>query len=124
MEVFTKLDDQSLTGEELGKALNIHPRGIFDFFDALVALGFLYRDGDGSSGRYRNTEATAQYLNKHQPGYMGGFFEMCNDRLFKFWSDLGPALKTGKPQNETKHNQKPMYASLLSKTSKTLPCVP
>lgn len=106
MEVFTLLDDCSLTSAELGKLLNIHPRGTFDFFDALVALGFLARDGDGESGRYRNTEATMQYLNKHQPGYIGGFLEMANDRLFKFWSDLEPALKTGKPQNEIKHSQK------------------
>ena len=37
---------------------------------------------------------------------------MCNDRLFKFWSDLEPALKTGKPQNEIKHSQKPMFEML------------
>ncbi|MGL4622465.1 MAG: hypothetical protein ACRCZS_25980 [Chroococcidiopsis sp.] len=41
MEVFTKLGDRALTGEELGQVFNLHPRGIFDFFDALVALGFL-----------------------------------------------------------------------------------
>jgi 2-polyprenyl-3-methyl-5-hydroxy-6-metoxy-1,4-benzoquinol methylase len=112
MEVFTKLDERALTGEELGKVLNLHPRGIFDFFDALVALGFLYKDGDGESGRYRNTEATTQYLNKQQPGYIGGILEMCNDRLFKFWNDLGSALKTGQPQNEIKHSQKPMFETL------------
>jgi hypothetical protein len=33
---------------------------------------------------------------------------MAGQRLFRFWSDLGPALKTGKPQNEIKHSQKPM----------------
>ncbi|MBW4618118.1 MAG: hypothetical protein KME17_01875 [Cyanosarcina radialis HA8281-LM2] len=112
MGVFTKLGDRSLTGEELGKAIDIHPRGIFDFFDALVALGFLYRDGDGPGGRYRNTEATAQYLNQHDPNYIGGILEMANDRLFKFWSDLEPALKTGKPQNEIKHSQKSVFETL------------
>jgi O-methyltransferase domain/Dimerisation domain len=112
LEVFTKLGHQSMTAEELGEALELHPRGIFDFFDALVALGFLYRDGDGAKGRYRNTEETAQFLNKHEPGYIGGILEMCNDRLFKFWSDLGPALKTGKPQNEIKHSQKSMFETL------------
>lgn len=112
MEVFTSLDDRSLTSAELGKLLNIHPRGTFDFFDALVALGFLDRDGDGESGRYRNTQATMQYLNKHQPSYIGGILEMANDRLFKFWSDLEPALKTGKPQNEIKYSQKSMFEML------------
>jgi hypothetical protein len=32
---------------------------------------------------------------------------MLNARLFKFWHDLPEALRTGKPQNETKHGQKP-----------------
>jgi predicted O-methyltransferase YrrM len=112
LEVFTKLGDQSMTAEELGKVLGLHPRSTFDFFDALVALGFLYRDGDGAEGRYRNTEETAQFLNKHEPNYIGGILEMSNDRLFKFWSDLGPALKTGKPQNEIKHSQKSIFEEL------------
>lgn len=110
--VFTKLGDRAMTGEQLGKALDLHPRGIFDFFDALVALNFLEREGDGTEGRYRNTEATAKFLDRHQPNYIGGILEMCNDRLFKFWNDLEPALKTGKPQNEIKHSEKPMFDML------------
>lgn len=112
LEVFTKLGDRAMTGEELGKAIDLHPRGIFDFFDALVALKFLVREGDGTEGLYRNTEETSKFLDKNQPGYIGGILEMCNDRLFKFWSDLGPALKTGKPQNEIKHSQKPLFEAL------------
>ena len=38
--VFTELDDKGMTGEALGKKLGLHPRGIWDFFDCLVALGF------------------------------------------------------------------------------------
>jgi len=112
LEVFTTLGDQSMTGEQLGKAIGIHPRGIWDFFDTLVALGFLHREGDGPEGRYRNTDATAQFLDKNSSAYIGGILEMCNERLFRFWSDLGPALKTGKPQNEIKHSQKPMFEAL------------
>jgi predicted O-methyltransferase YrrM len=118
LEVFTTLDNRSLTANELGKALNLHPRGIFDFFDALVALGFLNRDGNGVEGRYYNTAATAQFLNKHQPSYIGGILAMSNDRLFKFWSDLEPALKTGQPQNEIKHSQKPLFEVLYEDTAR------
>ena len=118
LEVFTALADRSMTGEELGQALALHPRGIFDFLDALVALGFLYREGNGSEGRYQNTEATAQFLDKNQPSYIGGILEMSNDRLFKFWSDLEPALKTGKPQNEVRHSQKPIFEVLYEDSSK------
>jgi predicted O-methyltransferase YrrM len=118
LDVFTHLGDRAMTGEELGKALDIHPRGIFDFFDALVALGFLYRDGNSAQGRYRNTEATAQFLNKQQEGYIGGILEMCNDRLFHFWGDLEDALKTGQPQNELKHSQKSMFEALYEDASR------
>ena len=111
-EVFTRLGKGSMTGEELGKGIGLHPRGISDFFDALVALKFLDREGDGPVGLYRNTEATAHFLDKSSPAYIGGFLEMCNARLFRFWGDLGPALKTGQPQNEIKHSQKPMFEEL------------
>ena len=37
---------------------------------------------------------------------------MLNARLFKFWDDLPEALRTGKPQNETKHGQKGMFEEL------------
>lgn len=111
-EVFTSLRGTSKTGPQLGEELGIHPRGIYDFFDTLVALGFLERDGNGAQARYKNTEETAIYLDKQSPQYIGGILEMCNTRLYKFWSDLGPALKTGKPQNEIKHSQKPVFETL------------
>jgi 2-polyprenyl-3-methyl-5-hydroxy-6-metoxy-1,4-benzoquinol methylase len=112
LEVFTTLADRAMTGEELAGKIDIHPRGIYDFFDTLVALGFLSRTGTGTSGLYRNTPETATFLDKNQPGYIGGILEMANDRLFKFWSDLGEALKTGKPQNEIKHTQKSVFDEL------------
>ncbi|MBK7973481.1 MAG: methyltransferase [Deltaproteobacteria bacterium] len=114
LDVFTKLSDRALTGEELGQELGLHPRGIWDFFDTLVALRFLHRDGDGRGARYSNSEETAHFLDRRKPGYVGGILEMANARLFRFWSDLGPALKTGKPQNEIKHSQKPMFEELYA----------
>jgi hypothetical protein len=39
---------------------------------------------------------------------------MLNARLFKFWNDLPEALRTGKPQNEVKHSQKPLFEELYS----------
>jgi hypothetical protein len=114
LDLFTKLGDLELTGERLGKALGLHPRGTWDFFDALVAMGFLERSGDGPQGLYRNTQATAIYLNRNGERYIGGILEMLNARLFRFWNDLPEALRTGKPQNEIKHSQKPMFEELYS----------
>jgi precorrin-6B methylase 2 len=118
LEVFTLLADRSMTGEELGAVLSFHPRGIYDFFDSLVALGFLDRDGKGTTGQYRNTEATAQFLDKNQPEYIGSILEMSNDRLFKHFSDLAPALKTGEPQNETNYGQQPFFEAVYADPSR------
>lgn len=112
LELFTKLEEKAMTGESLGRLLDLHPRGIWDFFDTLVALGFLNRDGNGSTALYSNTEETSQFLDKNKSSYIGGILEMANDRLYRFWNDLELALKTGKPQNEVKHSQKPMFEVL------------
>jgi predicted O-methyltransferase YrrM len=114
LDVFTTLGARSMTGAELRRVLGLHPRGIYDFFDTLVALGFLEREGDGPGGKYRNTASTAQFLDRNQPGYIGGMLEMLNARLFGYWNDLGTALKTGRPQNEVKHSQQPLFEALYS----------
>ena len=53
--VFSSLGASSKTPEELRALLGLHPRAVPDFPDALVALGFLERDGDGPTACYRNT---------------------------------------------------------------------
>ncbi len=112
LELFTTLGNQALTAAELGQKMKLHPRGTFDFFDTLVSMGFLERDGDGANAKYRNTEETALFLDKNKPSYVGGILEMASQRLYKFWHDLPTALKTGKPQNEICHSQKPMFEEL------------
>jgi len=112
--VFTRLADRRLTGAELGAELQLHPRAIADFFDALVAMKFLGRDGDGPASGYFNTPEGALYLDEKSPRYIGGILVMLNARLFKFWNDLPEALRTGKPQNEIKHGQKGMFEELYS----------
>jgi hypothetical protein len=114
LDLFTALGDGEMTASQLGKSLGLHTRGTYDFFDALVALHFLDRDGDGSEGKYKNTPETASFLNKKSPIYIGGLPEMLNTRLFGFWNDLGTALKTGKPQNEVKHGGKSIFEELYS----------
>lgn len=117
-DLFTTLDGQSLTADELGEQLGIHPRGRYDFFDTLVAAGFLQRDGDGEQGRYHNSPDTQAFLNKNSPTYIGGMPEMLNARLFGFWNDLGEALRTGRPQNEIKHTGKPIFEEIYADQAK------
>jgi hypothetical protein len=37
---------------------------------------------------------------------------MLNARLYRFWDDLPEALRTGQPQTEVKHSQKPVFEEL------------
>ena len=110
--LFTRLGSGSMTGTELQNALGLHERSNPDFFDTLVALKFLERDGDGPDSRYRNTAETALFLDRSSPAFMGGFLEMANARLYPFWGELTEALKTGKPQNETKHGGEGVFEEL------------
>jgi SAM-dependent methyltransferase len=113
--VFTTLGSNAMTGGDLQRALDLHPRANPDFFDALVALRFLDRDGDGPDARYRNTPEAAMFLDRRSPEFMGGFLEMANARLYAFWGDLTEGLRTGKPQNEIKRTGASMFAELYRK---------
>jgi precorrin-6B methylase 2 len=99
MGLFTELARRPGDLADLRSRLGLHPRSARDFLDGLVALGFLQRE----EGTYRNTPATALYLDQRKPSYIGGVFEMASRRLYPFWSHLTEALRTGKPQNEAKH---------------------
>lgn len=99
--VFTELAKRPLNLEELRRRLGLHSRSARDFFDALVALGLLRR----RDGKYANSSDAALYLDRNKPTYMGGIFEMCNQRLYGFWGSLTEALRTGKPQNEIKSGE-------------------
>ena len=112
--VFTRLGARKLSGAELGAELGLHPRATPDFLDALVAMKFLEREGDGPAAKYANTPAGALYLDRNSPRYVGGILEMLNARLFRFWHDLPEALRTGKPQNEVKHGRKGIFEELYS----------
>jgi len=98
MGVFTDLAKKAEDLETLSGRMGLHPRSARDFFDALVALGFLQRSGS----TYSNTPATDLYLDKRKPSYIGGILEMCNHRLYGFWNHLTEALRTGRPQNEAR----------------------
>jgi hypothetical protein len=87
-----------LDADVLRERLGLHERSARDFFDALVALGMLEREG----GEYANTPATDLFLDRGKPTYVGGMLEMMNARLFGYWNSLSEGLRTGMPQNEAK----------------------
>src|SRR5581483_9873551 len=96
--LFTELAKGALEAESLRQRLGLHERSARDFFDALVALGMLNRQGS----TYANTPESDLYLDRAKPSYVGGILEMANARLYPFWGSLTEGLKTGRPQNEAK----------------------
>ena len=112
--VFTELAKGGRTRDDLGAVLGMHPRGSMDLVDALVALGFLQREGHGERAIYMNTALTDHFLDRAKPSYVGGMLEMLEDRLYRHWGDLTEALKTGQPQNEIKHTGAPLFDTLFS----------
>lgn len=100
--LFTELARGRRDSAALAKAVGIRADRAPDFFDALVAMGFLEREGSGAKAQYRNTPETDLFLDRNKPTYTGGMPEMLNARLFGFWNGLTDALRTGSPQNESK----------------------
>ena len=117
-DLFSILSKTQMTANQLGDTLGIHPRGRYDFLDALVAAGFLSRDGSGEQGLYSNSANTDVFLNKKSEAYIGGIAEMLNARLFGFWNNLGEALRSGQAQNEIKTHGKPVFEELYADNAK------
>src|ERR1700684_2050780 len=72
LDLFGMLGEKALTGAELTQTLGLHERSNPDFYDALLATGFLERDGDGPAAKYRNTAETATFLDRAKPSYVVG----------------------------------------------------
>ncbi|MEQ1898553.1 MAG: methyltransferase [Vicinamibacterales bacterium] len=112
--LFTELAQGPLGYEALRARLNLHPRSARDFFDALVATGFLTRTGD----TYANTPETDLFLDRKKPSYLGGMLEMANNRLYPFWGTLTEGLQTGLPQNEVKSGAQGLFEGLYAEPAR------
>ena len=107
--LFTELAKGPLDAKTLTGRLGIHSRAAHDFFDSLVALRMLERNGD----LYANTQQTDLFLDREKPSYVGGMLEMANARLYPFWGSLTEALRTGLPQNEATRGEN-FFAALYA----------
>lgn len=95
LDVFTALAEMGPSdADTVARRVGLHKRSASDFLDALVALGMLRR----LDGTYDCTSSTSAYLDRNKPGYVGGFLEMANARIYQQWGNLTDALRTGRPQ--------------------------
>lgn len=119
MGLFTQLAVKPLSANEVKLQLCLNSRGLYDFLDSLVALGFLKKKGNKQTAVYSNSEDTDFFLDKNKASYMGGLLEMANNRLYPFWNFLEEALKRGTPQNEIRTGESSLFEKIYSDTDKT-----
>ncbi|MBP1633637.1 MAG: Acetylserotonin O-methyltransferase [Acidobacteria bacterium] len=91
LDVFTVLNDQSLTSAEVASAVDADPRATDRLLNALVALGLLAKGGD----RFTNRPPAAASLVRGKPGFMAGLAHTAN--LWRTWSGLTDAVREGRP---------------------------
>lgn len=96
--LFTELAKESMDAAEIQKRCGLHPRGLRDFLDTLVALRMLERRGE----IYSNTSETDFYLDRAKPTYIGHYIEIQSLRGYQLFDKVSEALRTGEPQNEIK----------------------
>ncbi len=89
LDLFTVLNDQSLTSAEVASAIEADGRATDRLMNALVALGLLEKDG----GRFANGPAAARFLVRGRPGFMAGLGHTAN--LWHTWSGLTEAVRQG-----------------------------
>jgi 2-polyprenyl-3-methyl-5-hydroxy-6-metoxy-1,4-benzoquinol methylase len=114
LDIFSLLAQSPKTAGQLRIILDLNERGLYDFLDALVSLGFLNREEVGPEALYRNTEETAVFLDRKSPGYLGGILKMANRRLYPYWGRLTEALKTGQQQNEARSWEESPFEAIYS----------
>jgi precorrin-6B methylase 2 len=119
MELFTHLGEKTMTGPEIKQKLCLNGRGMYDFLDALVALGFLEKSGNKETARYANAADANLFLDKNKLTYMGGILEMANNRLYPFWNFLEEGLKKGTPQNEIRTGGTTLFEKIYEDEAKT-----
>jgi SAM-dependent methyltransferase len=90
--IFTALEGNPATAEDVAKTTGISLRGAQALLDGLTGLGFLTL----SDGKYRNSPDASQFLVKGKSSYLGGMAEVFLQD-FATWQGLPEAVKTGLP---------------------------
>jgi precorrin-6B methylase 2 len=119
LNLFTLLATRPLSAREIKYEICLHERGLYDFLDTLVALGFMQKSGNKSTAVYSNSPDSDLFLDKNKLSYVGGMLEMANNRLYPFWNYLEDGLRTGTPQNEIRTGRKSLFEEIYTDIDKT-----
>ncbi len=95
LDIFSVIGDQWLSASEIADSLEADLRSVAMFLNALVAMELLRKKEE----RFGNTAATAKFLCKDAPGYLGYMINH-HYHLVESWHHLDQAVRTGEPMRE------------------------
>lgn len=90
--IFDTLQEESLDAPTLASRVHADARATELLLNALTALGLLKKQ----SGRFSLAPASATYLVKDSPQYLGGMI-LFDASLWNAWGELEKAVRSGKP---------------------------
>lgn len=93
LSIFTFLQKESQTAEQLAGRLNLPKRSLTRLLNANVALGFLRK----VDKVYENTEVAVSYLIEGSPNYLGDFVKLAGIHGFAKWTHFGECIKNDAP---------------------------
>ena len=96
LDVFTVIGERAMGVEETAAAAGTDTDATCRLLDALVSMEMLSKEGDV----YVNTDASARYLSKSSPEYIGHMI-MHHHHLVSLWHRLDESVRTGGPVRET-----------------------
>ncbi len=106
LDLFSLLEPESLTYQEVARRLDAAPRFVEAFLNSCVALGLL----EGKESKYRNSSAASTLLVKGNQEYVGDLALHITNH-WESWGHLDQLIKEGKTQlpYETGYVDAPTY---------------
>jgi SAM-dependent methyltransferase len=92
LDVFTKIAEGNKTSQSIADACLASERGIRILCDSLTVMGFLTKQNN----QYDLDDASAAFLNRHSPAYLGGAVDfILSPTQRRGFDDLTAAIKQG-----------------------------
>lgn len=92
LDIFTRLDENGATSEEMAESLGLQQRPVRMLMDACVALELLEKSAD----KYYNTALASEFLVKGKPHYSGNFVSL-EAQSYLHWAKLDEAVRKNAP---------------------------
>ena len=112
--LYTRLAQSPMGLDQITEEYGLVRRPTMDMLDLLVSVDLLEREGNGDAARYSNTPATARFLDKASPDYMGGIIELWENRNYRFWADINVSIRTGRAVSETRQDDEDFFGTLYA----------